>query len=112
LAWRARLLAEIGRWAEAEGDCATVIESARVTPVAKIPALTALGLVRARQGAADAAALLDEALTLALPTAESQRLVPVRAARAELALLQGRAAAALAEADAGLALLSPTELHW
>jgi DNA-binding CsgD family transcriptional regulator/tetratricopeptide (TPR) repeat protein len=112
LAWRARLHAETGRWPEAEADATAVIGSARTTAVAKIPALTALGLVRARQRAEDAADLLDEALALALPTAESQRLVPVRAARAELALLQGRRDDARAEADAGLALLCSTDLFW
>jgi DNA-binding CsgD family transcriptional regulator len=112
LAWRARLLTETGRWPEAAADCATVMSSARVTPVARIPALTALGLVRARQGALDARQLLDEALALALPTAESQRLVPVRAARAELALLQGQPDLAREETEAGLALLSRTELSW
>jgi DNA-binding CsgD family transcriptional regulator len=112
LAWRARLLAETGRWADAEADALTVIGSERATVVARIPALTTLGLVRARRGAADAAPLLDEALALALPTTESQRLVPVRAARAELASLQGRPDEARAEADAGLALLCRTDSFW
>jgi DNA-binding CsgD family transcriptional regulator len=74
--------------------------------------LTALGLLRARQRKPEAAELLDEALTLALPTAEKQRLIPVRAARAELAFLQGRSDEARAEADAGLKLLDRTDLFW
>jgi DNA-binding CsgD family transcriptional regulator len=78
--------------------------------VAKIPALTTLGLIHARQGKADAERLLDDALALALPTAENQRLIPVRAARAELALLQGRTDAASAQAQAGLTLLTSTDL--
>ena len=112
LAWRARLLSETGRWAEAEADCATVIGSPRTAPVARIPALVALGLLRARQGSPDAAGLLDQALTLALPTAESQRLVPVHGARAEHALLEGRLDAARAEAEAGLALVGPANHFW
>jgi DNA-binding CsgD family transcriptional regulator len=43
---------------------------------------------------------------------ESQRLIPVRAARAEFALLQGRMEAARAEADAGLALLPAADRFW
>ena len=112
VAWRARLFAEIGRWAEAEADARIVLTSGCATPVARIPALTALGLVRVRQRPGEAAALLDEALQLALPTGESQRLVPVRAARAELALLQGRPELARIEAEAGLAILSATDLFW
>jgi DNA-binding CsgD family transcriptional regulator len=69
-------------------------------------------LIHARQGKADAARLLDDALALALPTVENQRLIPVRAARAELALLQGRPDAARAQAEAGLAILASTDLPW
>jgi DNA-binding CsgD family transcriptional regulator len=112
LAYRARLLVETGHWTDAELDATGVIANGRVSVVAKIPALATLGLLRARRRRDDAAALLDEALALALPTAEKQRLVPVRAARAEFALLQGRPDDARTEADAGLALLSATDLHW
>jgi hypothetical protein len=80
--------------------------------VARIPALTVLGLLHARQRKPDAQALLDEALALAVPTGESQRLVPVRAARAELAWLLGNTDAVRAEADAGLAALTPTDSYW
>jgi DNA-binding CsgD family transcriptional regulator/tetratricopeptide (TPR) repeat protein len=112
LAWRARIFVETGRWPEAEADAATVLEKVQPPAVTRIPALTALGLLRARQRKPDAGDLLDEALALALPTAEKQRLIPVRAARAELALLQGRPDDARAEADAGLQLLSQTDLSW
>jgi tetratricopeptide (TPR) repeat protein len=112
LAYRARLFAETGRWADAEADAANVLRTAGALVVARIPALTTLGLVHARRGKEDAASLLDEALALALPTLENQRLVPVRAARAEFALLQGRADAARIQAEAGLMLLSSTDLPW
>jgi DNA-binding CsgD family transcriptional regulator/tetratricopeptide (TPR) repeat protein len=112
LAYRARLLAETGHWADAEHDAARVLRTAGTLVVAKIPALTTLGLIHARQGKADAERLLDDALALALPTAENQRLIPVRAARAELALLQGRTDAASAQAQAGLTLLTSTDLPW
>ncbi len=112
LAYRARLFAETGRWADAEADATKVLRTAGTLVVARIPALTTLGLVHARQGKEDAASLLDEALALALPTLENQRLVPVRAARAEIALLQGRADAARIQAEAGLMLLASTDLPW
>jgi len=112
LAARARLLVETGRWPEAEADCRHVIDSPLAIAVARIPALTILGLLWARQRLDGAGDLLDSALALALPTRESQRLVPVRAARAEFALLQGRPEAARAEADAGLALLPVPDGFW
>jgi len=112
LAWQARLLAETGRWPHATDVARAVIGNAQVSVVAKIPALTTLGLLRARQRSQDATRLLDEALALALRTEEKQRLVPVRAARAEHALLQGRLHDARAEAEAGLALLGSTDSHW
>jgi DNA-binding CsgD family transcriptional regulator len=111
LASRARLFADTGRWAEAEADARTVIGHPRGS-VGRIPALAALGLIRARQRGDDAAELLDQALALALPTGESQRLIPVRAARAELALLQGRLDDARREAEAGLELSQPGDRFW
>jgi hypothetical protein len=83
LAARARLYLETGRWTYAQADATFVIDDPRTTAVAKIPALAALGLLRARQRA-EGDALVDEALAIALPTAEKQRILPVRAARAEL----------------------------
>jgi DNA-binding CsgD family transcriptional regulator/tetratricopeptide (TPR) repeat protein len=112
LAWHARLLAETGRWPQAADVAHAVIGNTQVSVVAKIPALTTLGLLRARQRSHDATRLLDEAFALALRTEEKQRLVPVRAARAEHALLQGRLHDARAEADAGLAMLGSTDSHW
>ncbi len=112
LAYRARLFAETGRWSDAEADARKVLRTAGTLVVAKIPALTTLGLIHARQGKDDAARILDEALALALPTVENQRLVPVRAARAEHALLQGRLDAAGMQAEAGLMLLASTDLPW
>ena len=46
---RARLLAETGRWPEAEADATRVIDSPLGIAVARIPALTILGLLWARQ---------------------------------------------------------------
>ena len=112
IASRARLQAETGRWPEAAADCLLVINHPQTEMDARIPALTMLGLLHARQRIPDAGELLDDALTFALMIADVSTLVPIRAARAELALLQGQMEIAIAEADAGLALVAPTELFW
>ena len=63
-------------------------------------ALTTLGQLHARRGNPEAAAALDEALALADRTGQLLRLGPVRAARAEAALLAGDKARAREEAQA------------
>ena len=68
-------------------------------PFARIHALVALGLVRARRGDPDVWAPLDEALALAEPRRELQWIAPVAIARAEAAWLEGRATDAIAETE-------------
>jgi tetratricopeptide (TPR) repeat protein len=102
LGWRARIRNDQGRWAEAEADAALVLDQPSASAVNRIPALAALGLARARRGDPRALAALDEARQLALGTGESQRIVPVAAARAEAAWLDGDLQRCLAEAAAGL----------
>jgi tetratricopeptide (TPR) repeat protein len=102
LGWRARLRNEQGRWAEAEADATLVLDQPSASAVNRIPALAALGLVRARLGDPRAPAALDEARQLALGTGEAQRIVPVAAARAEAAWLDGDLPRSLAEAAAAL----------
>jgi DNA-binding CsgD family transcriptional regulator len=75
-----------------------------VSAVSRIQALVAVGLVRARRGEPGVYAALDEALELALETAELQRVGPVRAARSEAAWLEGDLHQARAEASAGYEL--------
>ncbi|HXJ66811.1 MAG TPA: BTAD domain-containing putative transcriptional regulator [Actinomycetota bacterium] len=86
--WRAVSHLEQGRWdtalAVARGTAAP-----QIAPVSRMVGLVVLGLVAARRGTADPWRHLDEALTLAEPTAELQRLWPVAVARAEAAWLEG-----------------------
>jgi DNA-binding CsgD family transcriptional regulator/tetratricopeptide (TPR) repeat protein len=89
LAWRAVSYDYQGRWDEALQAAAMVLRQPRSAPTTRMVALTAAGRVRARQGDPAAEGLLDEALILALPTGELQRLGPVRTARAEMAWLAG-----------------------
>jgi DNA-binding CsgD family transcriptional regulator/tetratricopeptide (TPR) repeat protein len=88
-AWRSRLHAEIGLWPEACADAEAVLAAPRSATVSRVAALAALGRVHARRGDADAMTILDQALELARPTRESQRLIPILTARAELAWLSG-----------------------
>ncbi len=94
--WLAQLRLEQGRLAEAERIAREVLATPRLTAVMRLPALTVLARVHMRLGVADAPALLDEALAVALPTGEVQRIAPVVTAMAEDAWLRGEPAACLA----------------
>ena len=93
-AYRAQIAMALGHWDDAVKDAQTVIRHPRVAPISKIPALAALGRIRARRGDPDwetpgGESPLAEGYRLAVPTDEMQRLVQVLAARAEAAWLQG-----------------------
>ncbi len=85
----ARSLAEQGQLVEARHWADDVLAHAHLSPVTAIVALVAAAQVAARRGA-PAGHRLEEATTIALDTGESQRLVPVAAATAEVAWLEGR----------------------
>lgn len=89
-AYHARLELLRGRWNEAAHLATQLLEDG--TPLAinqRIPALITLALVRARRGDPGPGPLLDEALRIALPTMELQRIGRVAAARAEVAWYGG-----------------------
>jgi DNA-binding CsgD family transcriptional regulator len=89
LATRAALRARQGTWDVAETEIRQLLGQPMVSPVTRIVALTTLGQVCARRGSPEATATLDEALALAERNGKLMRLGPVRAARAEAALLDG-----------------------
>jgi DNA-binding CsgD family transcriptional regulator/tetratricopeptide (TPR) repeat protein len=93
LATRARLHVARGRWDAAVADAEEVLAQTEGPAVARIPALSCLGLVEARRGQPRAAELLADAAALAASTGELQRLRPVACALAELAWLRGDDAA-------------------
>jgi hypothetical protein len=101
LGWRAKLQLAAGDWDEAARTAAICV--GKPCPFARIHALVALGLVRARRGDPDPWTPLDEALELALPGQELQWIAPVAIARAEAAWLEGRADAAITATDAAFA---------
>ena len=89
-----------GDWDTVTQEAPAVARDAAAAPMARVMALTALGLVQARRGAA-AAPALDEALAL-LELTGYPKVVEVRAARAEAAWLAGNAARAAGAARAAL----------
>ena len=101
-----------GRWEEAAREASDLIEYHALATAQRIPALTVLALVRARRGDPGADPLLDEALRLAQPTGEMQRIGPVSAARAELAWYRGDGSRAAEEAAAGLQWLHGRSDAW
>jgi DNA-binding CsgD family transcriptional regulator/tetratricopeptide (TPR) repeat protein len=90
LTYRARSELDQGRWTEAADSAALVLRVPRTSTTPRILALVTLGLVRARRGDPEPWAPLDEALALAEPTGELQRIAPVVAARAEALWLDGK----------------------
>jgi DNA-binding CsgD family transcriptional regulator/tetratricopeptide (TPR) repeat protein len=97
LSWQSKIELAHGRWTEAAQTASICL--GEKCPFARIHALQALGLVRARRGDPDAWAPLDEAVTLAEPRNELQWIAPVAIARAEAAWLEGRNEAAIAETE-------------
>ena len=89
-AFRAVAALARGDWDQAADDAHAIIQHPCIAAVSKIPALTVIGLLRARRGDPDVETPLDEASDLACVANEMQRIGPVIAARAEAAWLQGR----------------------
>jgi DNA-binding CsgD family transcriptional regulator/tetratricopeptide (TPR) repeat protein len=98
LATRAALRARQGSWNEAETEIRQLLQQPKLSPVTQMIALTTLGQVQARRGDSEHVATLDEALVLADRAGKLLRLGPVRAARAEAALLHGDSERAREEA--------------
>ena len=91
-------LAEQGRYDEVLDLADTLLRRPRLTPITKILPLVEVALIRARRGG-DGSGLLAEATVVATETREIQRLLPVAAARAEVAWLEGRLDEIPAEVD-------------
>ena len=97
-AWLARSRAEQGHYAAAEQHLAAIVQHPRLSPITHVCALAVAGVLAARRGR-DGTAALDDALPIAVQTGESQRLVPVAAARAEAAWITGATSDIAAEID-------------
>jgi DNA-binding CsgD family transcriptional regulator/tetratricopeptide (TPR) repeat protein len=89
-AYRARSELDRGRWDEATESASLVISDRRSSPDARSPALSVLGVVRARRGDPDPWSPLADARALTTDGGDLQRVAPVAAARAEALWLEGR----------------------
>lgn len=104
LACEAHLKLNDGRWDESATASRNLLSRPDVPTISRMPALAALGRLGLRRGDAAAAGQLDEALALALDTAELQRIWPVAVARAEGAWLAGDLHRCALEASRSLSL--------
>lgn len=102
-----------GAWADAAKMADELMNNAEVTGVTqRVTVMTTLAVVRIRRGDPGASALLDEALALAVPTAEVSRIARVAAARAEQAWCEGRMADIARECAVGLDLVRDHPSPW
>jgi DNA-binding CsgD family transcriptional regulator/tetratricopeptide (TPR) repeat protein len=112
IACRARFELDRGRWAEAADTAVLAVRDYRTFPVPRVFALTVLALVRARRGDSDVWPLLEEALALAEPTGELERIGWVAMARAEAAWLEGTHDAVAEATEAALELALRRRAAW
>jgi ATP/maltotriose-dependent transcriptional regulator MalT len=102
-----------GRWTDAARMSTELLQGAAVRGVQqRITVLATLALIRIRRGEADADELLAEALALALPTCELNRIGKVAAARAEQAWYQGDLQRVERECSVGLAHVGDHRAPW
>jgi DNA-binding CsgD family transcriptional regulator/tetratricopeptide (TPR) repeat protein len=104
-------LAEQGRYPDADEVVRQVLGKPQLAPTTRILVTSVAGQLAARRGE-DPSGLLAEALELATPTNEAQRLVPVAAARAEAAWLAGRIGEIVPEVDRAWQAANSHPLPW
>lgn len=111
-AYRARFDLDRGDWERAAQCAGLLANRAGSSAITRIPALVVLAQAKMRRGEDGVDALLDEALQLALPTGELQRIERVILARAEYAWHRGNTSALAAETDDGLRHLEGHSDPW
>ena len=109
---QARLELDRGRWNEATEVASAALEDHRTFAVPRVYALSVLGVARARRGDPEVWPPLDEAIAMALPSAELQRIGPAAAARAEAAWLEGDREAVAEATEAALELAISRQAAW
>lgn len=110
--YQARFDLERGAWDRAEATATRLLKDSTITAITRIPALVILAQIHLRRGLPGVDAWLEEALALALPTGEVQRIGPVAAARAEAAWFRQDRPAVIREADQGLTWAMATKEAW
>jgi DNA-binding CsgD family transcriptional regulator/tetratricopeptide (TPR) repeat protein len=111
-AYTAHLELNRGQWNKSAQFAARLIEQPALATAQRIPALVALALVRARRGDPGVDQLLDEAMRLAMPTGELQRIGRVAAARAEVAWYRGDTQRVAEQAAIGLEAAIGRTARW
>lgn len=86
--WQAQLRLAQGRLHEAESVARHIVAMTMQSVIERLPAMVVLGRAQARLGVPGAVNVLQEALQLALPTAEPQRMVPLHLALVEAAWIE------------------------
>jgi DNA-binding CsgD family transcriptional regulator/tetratricopeptide (TPR) repeat protein len=112
LAARALATVYVGDWATAGTLADDVLHQPGASTISRITALEARARLRTRRGDSGAATALDEALALATPTGNIQRIGAVRAARAEAAWVAGDRERTLVEACAAYDLAVRKQERW
>jgi DNA-binding CsgD family transcriptional regulator len=103
---------DCGRWESAAQVAAELLETHALATAQRVPALIVLACIRARRGDPGVDSLLDEALQLALPTGELQRIGPIAAVRAEVAWYRGDLKRVAEEAAVGLKAAAGHQDPW
>jgi DNA-binding CsgD family transcriptional regulator len=90
LAWKARVNLETGNWEQAFSIANKLLTKENLLPVIKTGALVVAATIKMRRGDENVLPLLLEAKTIALKTAELQRIVPVLVALLEYEWITGK----------------------
>lgn len=111
LGWKARLLLETGRLAEAKTVAESLLEFPDLTSIVKINALFILGTLDTWQDNQAGIALLNEAKQLAFITEEAQRILPVALALSQYEWLNNQCVMSEAEIATAVSMLRHTGLN-
>jgi DNA-binding CsgD family transcriptional regulator/tetratricopeptide (TPR) repeat protein len=111
-AYAAHFELDSGQWSKAANVAEQLIDHHAPAVAQLIPALVVLALVRARRGDPGVDPLLDEAMRLAIPTGELQRIGQVAAAAAEVAWYRGDTQSVLAHVKTGLKAATGRQARW
>jgi DNA-binding CsgD family transcriptional regulator/tetratricopeptide (TPR) repeat protein len=101
-AYAAHFHLNAGHWNEAAQLAGRLLERQTLAIAQRLPAMVALGLVRGRRADPGGEELLNEAMRLAQPTGELQRIGRIAAASAEVAWYRGDTPRVAEQAQLGL----------
>lgn len=112
LGWRAKLNFDRGDWACARADAEPIVRNQDSAAMLRLPALVTLTRLAVRSGDPEATHQVAAARALAAPTGESQRVLPIAAAAAELAWYDDEPAGIEAAVVAALPVARSDSAPW